>query len=107
MTEGAHTNIHILKDGVLYTHPANERILPGVTRAILLELCEQLEIPAAERAFEKEALFSADEVLITSSTLGVRRAESVDGVPVGNRAQALYAALAKAYQQRFFRELQA
>lgn len=107
VTEGAHTNIHILKDGVLYTHPANERILPGVTRAILLELCEQLEIPAVERAFEKEALFSADEVLITSSTLGVRRAESVDGVPVGNRAQALYAALAKAYQQRFFRELQA
>ncbi len=107
VTEGAHTNVHILKDGVLYTHPANERILAGVTRAILLALCKQLEIPVVERAFSKEALFSADEILISSSTLGVRRAESVDGKPAGNRAQALYTALAAAYQQRFLKEMQA
>ncbi len=107
VTEGAHTNVHILKDGVLYTHPTDERILAGVTRAILLGLCETLGVPVSERAFPKEALFSADEVLISSSTLGVRRATSVDGTPVGQRAEALFQAILAAYRQRFEREMRA
>mgnify|MGYP002625530514 CR=1 FL=1 len=101
VTEGAHTNVHVLKDGTLYTHPANERILPGVTRSILLAICERLNVPVRETAFSKGALFSADEVLITSSTLGIRRAQTVDGVPAGGGADALYRAILQAYEQIF------
>lgn len=105
VTEGSHTNIHILKGGVLWTHPTDNRILAGVTRAILLELCRANGIPVSERAFPKEALFTADEVLITSSTLGVRRAASVDGIPVGGGASDLFSTLFSAYGRILREEL--
>ncbi len=107
VTEGSHTNIHILKDGALFTHPADERILAGVTRAILLDLCKEQSVPVYERAFTKEELFTADEVLISSSTLGVLRAESVDGVPIGGAALPLFKALRSAYERIFYGEMQA
>jgi D-alanine transaminase len=106
VTEGSHTNIHILKNGTLYTHPTDERILAGVTRAILLDVCRARGVPAVERAFTKEELFAADEVLISSSTLGVLRADSVDGVPVGGAAPELYRSLRKAYERIYDGEMQ-
>ncbi len=105
VTEGSHTNVHILKDGVLCTHPTDRYILPGVTRAILLGLCKECSIPVSEQAFAKDALFSADEVLITSSTLGVRRAETIDGIAVGGRDEARYQRILQAYERRFSEEM--
>ena len=107
VTEGSHTNVHILKNGTLLTHPADNRILAGVTRAVLLELAGESGIPAAERAFTEDELKCADEVLITSSTLGVRRAESIDGIATGGKAEALYRTLAQAYERIFDRETRA
>ena len=105
ITEGSHTNIHILKDGALITHQTDNRILAGVTRAILLALCRDRGVPVCERAFSKDELLHADEVLVTSSTLGVRRVETVDGVKVGGRAEALYSGLRRAYRERFDGEM--
>lgn len=101
VTEGSHTNVFVLKDGTLFTHPADEHILAGVTRAILLRLAKDAGVPAAEQAFSKEALFSADEVIISSSTLGIRRAETVDGAAVGGKAGALFGTLLQAYETVF------
>ena len=105
VTEGSHTNIHILKDGVLYTHPTDNRILPGVTRAILLELCAGLSVRVSEQAFSKDALFSADEVLVTSSTLGVRRTAAVDGTAVGGRDPGRFLMIRNAYDHLFSEEM--
>ena len=105
VTEGAHTNVHILLNGKFTTHPTDETILAGVTRDVLLELCADLGIPTAERAFTKDELFEADEVLISSSTLGVRRAGSVDGIPVGGRAEALWNTIRLAYRRAFEAEM--
>ena len=107
VTEGSHTNIHILKDGTLFTHPADNRILAGVTRAILLDLCRKNGIPVAEQAFSAEALFDADEVLITSSTLGIRRAVTVDGARVGGKAERLFQMIRDAYGRFFDEEMKA
>lgn len=107
VTEGSHTNVHILKDGALLTHPTDERILPGVTRAILLRIAETLGVPVQERAFTKEELLSADEVLITSSMLGIRRAVSADGTPVGGKAEPLYQTILSAYKQILTEEMRA
>lgn len=101
VTEGSHTNVFVLKDGTLFTHPADEHILAGVTRAILLRIAKGAGVPAAEQAFSKEALFSADEVIISSSTLGIRRAETVDGAAVGGKAGALFGTLLQAYETVF------
>lgn len=107
VTEGTHTNVHIIKDGTLYTHPADEWILAGVTRGIVLKLCKALSIPVRETSFLREAMFTADEVLITSSILGVKRVERIDGVPVGGRAQEVFSAICAAYEQRFSEETNA
>ena len=101
VTEGSHTNVFVLKDGTLFTHPADEHILAGVTRAILLRIAKGAGVPAAEQAFSKEALFSADEVIISSSTLGIRRAETIDGAAVGGKAGALFGTLLQAYETVF------
>ncbi len=85
VTEGSHTNIHILKDGILRTHPTGERILPGITRKHLLEICRRLEIHVEEVPYTVEDLLEADEVLVTSSTTFCVSACEVDGRPVGGK----------------------
>lgn len=107
ITEGSHTNVHILKKGTLITHPTDNRILAGVTRAVLLEIAKEHGVPVLLRTFKKDEMMQADEVLVTSSTLGVRRAESIDGAAVGGKAEALYETLLRAYERIFDGETRA
>ena len=85
VTECAKSNISILKNGVLKTHPTTNRILPGITRRHLLLTCEKLGIPYIEEAFTLDELFAADEILVTSTTKLCRRANMLDGKSVGMR----------------------
>ena len=62
VTECSHSNVHIIKDGVLKTAPCDELILPGITRAHILEICQRAGIPVVEEPFTLEELFDADEV---------------------------------------------
>lgn len=101
VTESAHSNIHILKDGVLITHPANEHILPGIARKHLIAMCVKLGIPVEERLYTLEELMDADEVIISaSSTFGIRVAH-VDGKPVGGKDPATYDRLRTALEAEF------
>ena len=104
VTECAHSNISILKDGVLRTAPTDELILPGITRKHLLELARELGIAVTEEPFTMAELMDADEVIVTSSSaLGVR-AESVDGIPVGGKDPQRLKQLQEAYLEKFRRE---
>ncbi|MCF0229610.1 MAG: aminotransferase class IV [Parasporobacterium sp.] len=85
VTECAHSNIHILKDGVFRTAPTDNFILPGITRKHLLRICEETGVPYMEKAFTLDELFDADEIIVSSAgTLGAGVA-SVDGKPVGGK----------------------
>ncbi len=90
VTECAHSNVHILRGGVLYTAPADNLILAGIARAHLLRACLALNIPCREEPFTLEELFAADEVLVTSSSNLCLRADRIDGRPVGGRDLALF-----------------
>jgi len=90
VTEGSHCNIHILKNGELWTAPANNLILPGIARAHLLAACRELGIPAHEEPYTLDDLFSADEVLITMSSHPLSHADTVDGRPVGMKDEATF-----------------
>ena len=90
VTECAHSNVHILKDGVLKTHPADNLILGGIARAHLLRACAALSVPTDETAFTLSELFDADEVIVTSSSNLCIRAEMIDGKPVGGKAPELF-----------------
>lgn len=85
VTECAHSNLSILKDGVLMTHPANELILAGTGRAHLLACCRDFGIPVREEAFTLSDLMDADEVIITSASALCIRVSELDGIPVGGR----------------------
>lgn len=85
VTECSHSNVHIIKDGVFYTAPTDNLILPGITRKHLLRICERLSIPYVEDAFAVDDLFEADEVIISSAgTMGIGVSE-IDGRKVGGR----------------------
>jgi D-alanine transaminase len=85
VTECAHANVHILKDGVFITPPADNLILPGIGRANLLRICKQLGVPAREEPFTMAQLMAADEVISSSSGEFCLRVTAVDGVPVGGK----------------------
>ena len=93
VTEGTHSNVHILQDGVFITHPADQYILNGITRAVLLDTCAALGIPVREEPFTRERLFTADAVLISASTAGPRTVTEIDGVAVGGKDNGLVGVL--------------
>lgn len=68
ITEGSHTNIFFIKSGKVYTHPANQLILDGITRKIVLKLCEELDIPMMEKAIGVDEIDDMDEAFITGTT---------------------------------------
>ncbi|RSD27778.1 D-amino-acid transaminase [Mesobacillus subterraneus] len=84
VTEGSHSNISIIKDGVILTHPADNFILNGITRQKVLEICRNEQIPLEERAFTLDELSAADEVFSSGTTVEVMPVVEVDGKPVGN-----------------------
>jgi len=86
VTECAHSNLSILANGTLITHPADNLILAGTGRAHLLRFCKQFAIPIEERAYTLKELFEADEILITSASALCMRVVEVDGRPVGGKA---------------------
>lgn len=81
VTECSKANIFAVKDGIVYTHPKCELILPGIARDALLAECRRLKIPQREEPFPKEMLYSADALIVTSSTKICSLAESIDGMP--------------------------
>jgi D-alanine transaminase len=86
VTECAHSNVSILKNGTLFTHPANEFILAGTGRAHLMSACHHFEIPVVERPYTLDDLKDADEVILTSASSLCMRIVEVDGVSVGQKA---------------------
>lgn len=104
VTECAHSNVHILKNGKFITAPTDNLILPGITRKHLLRICEAQQILYEERIFSLAEVFDADEVIISSAgTLGVGVCE-VDGKPVGGKDPELLKRLQKAAVDDFEKE---
>lgn len=84
ITEGSSTNVFIVKNEVLFTHPANHYILNGITRTVVLEICQQRQVPVVERTFTKDQLLEADEVFITGTYSNILPVTKVDQTEIGN-----------------------
>lgn len=105
VSECSSSNLLMLKNGALRTAPADERILPGVTRAHFLMLARRLQIPVDEAAFTLEEMMDADELMITSTSAHGLPVGFVDGLPVCGRDTALLRRLQRAYREYFWDEL--
>lgn len=104
VTECSHSNVHIIKDGVFRTAPADNLILPGIARANLITMCGRLGIPVNETAFTVSELMDADEVMISSAGTVCLAASHIDGLAVGGRAPELLKALQGAVIDKFMSE---
>ncbi len=99
MTEGAASNIFVVKNGTLLAPPKDNLMLPGITYDVILELAAANGIPYEVRRISKAELFSADELLLTSSTREVLAITTLDGQPVGNgKPGAMFARFYQLYQ---------
>lgn len=89
VTEGSHTNVHMLRDGVFHTAPLDRLILPGIARRHLINACRACGIPVDETPYTLSELMSADEIIISSSSVPCCSVTHIDGVAVGGRAPEL------------------
>ena len=89
VTECAHSNIFIIKNETLITHPISSSILPGVTRKHLIKIAGELGVPVIERGFTKSELMTSDEVIVTSTTKFANEAKIIDGHFVGGKNKRL------------------
>ncbi|MDX2112280.1 MAG: D-amino-acid transaminase [Alphaproteobacteria bacterium] len=85
MTEGAVSNSYIVNDdGHIITHPADERILGGITRDVLLGLARAGGFQVTERPFSPAEAMAAREAFITSTSINVLPVVLLDGKPIGS-----------------------
>lgn len=84
VTEGAASNVFVVRDGELLTPPKGRFLLPGITRDLILELAPAAGVPAREAPITKAQLADADELWLTSSTKEILPVTRLDGRPVGD-----------------------
>ena len=83
LAECTQSNLFIVKNGTALTPPIDAGLLPGITRAYLFEVGEDVNIPVRESVLHDVDLFEADEVFFTSTTRGVVPATRVDDRVIG------------------------
>ena len=99
LTEGAASNIFVIKNGTLLAPPKDHLMLPGITYDVVLEIAAAHHIPCEVRRIDKAEVFAADELLLTSSTKEVLAITHLDGQAIGNgKPGAMYQRLFGLYQ---------
>jgi para-aminobenzoate synthetase/4-amino-4-deoxychorismate lyase len=83
--EAGWANVFAVRNGTLFTPPLDGRLLPGTTRAALLELAAEAGIESNEQPLHPEDLLTAEETFLTGSIRGIEPALSLDGQPLPGR----------------------
>jgi len=79
ITEASHCNVFFVKNGAVYTHPAGPYLLDGITRQVVLELCEQLAIEVRLEGIQTADIHKMDEAFLTGTSTQVLAIKEVDG----------------------------
>jgi branched-chain amino acid aminotransferase len=82
VAEGATSNLFFVDGTALKTPSLDGPILPGVTRATVIDIAESEGIPVEEGTYAPDAVREADEAFLTNSTWEVRPVATVDGIAV-------------------------
>ncbi|TMM53753.1 aminotransferase IV [Maribacter algarum] len=78
VTEASHSNIFFVKDGIVYTHPADENILNGITREIVIQLCRESNIPIQEKGILEQDINEMDEAFLTGTSTQIASIQKID-----------------------------
>ncbi len=81
--EATSSNVFIVVQEKLITHPLTANILPGLTRAVVIDICRELNWPVMERFYNITELYGADEVFLTGTTTEVLPIIKIDDHTIG------------------------
>ncbi len=84
VTEGATSNIFLVKSDKIITPSLNSGVLPGITRAVLIEIARKLRLSVKEKFVSRRELIDADEVFLTNSLAEVLPVTKIDSRPIGS-----------------------
>ncbi|MBK6617600.1 MAG: D-amino acid aminotransferase [Nitrosomonas sp.] len=84
LTEGAASNIFIVRNHILLAPPKDHRMLPGITYDLVLEMAAANAIDHEVRDITEHELRTAQEIMLTSSTKEILPIVQLDGQPIGN-----------------------
>ncbi|MCE2851533.1 MAG: branched-chain amino acid transaminase [Roseiflexaceae bacterium] len=99
VAEGSGMNLFVVRDGVLYTPPITNNILPGITRDAIMTIARDLKIEVREQEMQREVLYLADELFFAGTAAEVTPIRSVDKIVIGSGQRG---ELTEAIQERFF-----
>ncbi|MHB9145543.1 MAG: D-amino-acid transaminase [Symbiobacteriia bacterium] len=83
VTEGSSSNVLCVRGNMVYTHPANNLVLNGITRQALARIVRQEGLHFVEEAFDVPFLLGSDEAIDSSTTSEVTPIIRIDGHPIG------------------------
>lgn len=83
LSEGSGENLFLIRDGEIYTAPTTMSILPGITRASVMEIARERGYTVHEKILPREALYLADELFFTGTAAEVTPIRSVDHYTIG------------------------
>jgi branched-chain amino acid aminotransferase len=96
-TEGATSNIFIVRNGCVFTPLVACGLLPGITREVVITLCVATGIPCREWTLRPGDLFASDEIFITNSLLGVMPVRMVSGRVIATPRDGVTGMIARRY----------
>jgi branched-chain amino acid aminotransferase len=84
VSEGSGDNISMIRDGILINPPISCSILEGITRKVIMEIANELDIPVQESDIVPSELYGADEVFLSSTGSEITPIVQIDGRLIGN-----------------------
>jgi D-alanine transaminase len=101
INEGSKSNVFFVKDNVVYTPSLKQNILPGVTRAFVIELLKKNKIPLFEESIPLSFIHDSDEIWLTSSTKEIQPIEIIDDykLPKNNSDLLIWKRLLNSFNQ--------
>ena len=102
VAETAGGNLFWIYQDHVCTVPTGRGVLPGITRAVVLEICQTLGLATNKRIIKPEQLRNAAGIFVTQSALGIISVAAFDGLPVA--PSPLVDQIAAAYHELLVRE---
>lgn len=96
--EGTASNVFLVRDGTIVTPALGERILPGITRQLVLRFARSLRLPVLEEIVRPRDLFSADQVFLTNSLIEIVPVSHLQGRHLPMRRMDIVGALLQRYR---------
>lgn len=82
ITEGPTSNVFFVTNGTLCTPSLDTSVLPGITRAVVIDLAQQAGIPVETKRYQVDDIYAADEVFLTNTTWELRPVTTIDGMDI-------------------------